>query len=60
MITQLTPQEQLIASIRKEQIDKILHDVCGNIELLTHWKLGLYSQLVKDQEAFERQHDEVT
>jgi hypothetical protein len=49
----------LIASIRKEQIDKILHDVCGNIELLTHWKLGLYSQLVKDQEEFERQHDEV-
>jgi hypothetical protein len=48
MIT-LTPQEELIASIRKDQIEQILKDAAGDIFRLPSWKRSLFAQLVQDQ-----------
>jgi len=47
----MNQQEQLIASIRQEQIDQILKDAGGDILQLSDWKRGLLSQLVQDQQS---------
>jgi hypothetical protein len=49
MTTQLTPQEELIASIRQDQIEQILKDAAGDIFRLPAWKRSLFAQLVQAQ-----------
>jgi hypothetical protein len=48
-----TPQEELIASIRQEQIERILRDTAGNVDKLPSWRRDLFTQLVMDQRQLD-------
>jgi hypothetical protein len=48
-----TPQEELIASIRQEQIERILRDTAGNVDKLPSWRRDLFTRLVMDQRQLD-------